>query len=165
MGLRWLPVVSLAVLFGVVSDASPGPAPFRWTASLTAQDNPETAVDASRVMALETLWNQAEVSRDASALTQLIPDTFFSIDSEGTIRTQEEFLGYLKTSPDHPIEIKNESLVAHTYANTVVVTGIYRRKGTAAGKHSAERGRFTHTWIQLKGAWLCVARQSTLTDK
>jgi ketosteroid isomerase-like protein len=162
--LRWLPVVSLAVLLGVVSDASPGRAPFRSTATLTAQENPETA-DASRVMALETLWNQAEVSRDASAITQLIPDTFFSIDSGGSIRTQEEFLEYLKSSPDHPAEIKNESIVAHTYANTVVVTGVYRKKGTTAGKHSTERGRFTHTWIQLKGAWLCVARQTTLSDK
>jgi ketosteroid isomerase-like protein len=165
LGLRWLPVVSLAVLLGLVSDASPGPAPFRWTASLSAQENPETAADASRVMALETLWNQAEVSRDAPALTQLIPDTFFSIDSGGSIRTQEEFLEYLKSSPDHPTEIKNESLVAHTYGNTVVVTGVYHKKGTNAGKHFAERGRFTHTWIQLKGAWLCVARQSTLADK
>jgi len=116
-------------------------------------------------MALETLWNQAEVARDASSITQLIPDTFFSIDSGGSIRTQAEYLGFVITSADHPTEIKNESIVAHTYANTVVVTGVYRKKGTTAGKHFSERGRFTHTWIQLKGAWLCVARQSTLSDK
>jgi ketosteroid isomerase-like protein len=165
LGLRCLPMVSLAVFLVVVSDASPRSVAFRRAASLTAQENPDTVVDASRVMALETLWNQAEVSRDASALSQLMPDTFFSIDSAGNLRTQEEFLEFMKNGPDRPTEIKNESIVAHTYANTVVVTGVYRKKGTAAGKHFAERGRFSHTWIQLKGAWLCVARQSTLSEK
>jgi hypothetical protein len=135
------------------------------TAALTAQENGETPADTARVMTLETLWNQAEVDRDVRALSQLIPETFFSVDSAGNLRTQSEFLENVKNGPDHPAEIKNESLVAHAYANTVVVTGVYRKKGTAGGKHYSERARFTHTWIQVKSAWLCVARQSTLTEK
>jgi len=165
MGLRWLLVVSLAVLLVVVSDASPGAAPFRAAAAPAPQDDAQSGVDASRVMALETLWNQTEVDRDTSAITQLIPETFFSVDSAGGLRTQSEYLDYVKSNADHPSEIKNESLVAHAYGSTVVVTGVYRKKGTAGGKHFSERGRFTHTWIQVKGAWLCVARQSTLTEK
>jgi uncharacterized protein DUF4440 len=135
------------------------------TAGLTAQEHDETGAAAARVMALETLWNQAQVDRDAHALGQLVPETFFYVDTGGNLKTQSEFLEGVSTGPDRPTEIKNEMLVAHAYANTVVVTGVYRRKAIAGGKHVSEHGRFTDTWVQTNGAWLCVARQSTLTEK
>ncbi|MGB7848472.1 MAG: nuclear transport factor 2 family protein [Candidatus Acidiferrum sp.] len=135
------------------------------TASLTAQEHDDTGAAAARVMSLETLWNQAQVDRDVHALGQLVPETFFYVDTTGNLKTQSEFLDNVKNGPDHPTELKNEMLVAHAYSNTVVVTGVYRRKGTAAGKRVSEHGRFTDTWVQTNGAWLCVARQSTLTEK
>jgi Domain of unknown function (DUF4440) len=135
------------------------------TAALTAQEHGETGGDAARVMALETLKNQAEVDKDVRALGQLIPETFSYVDTGGSLRTRAEFLESVKSGSEHPTEIRNESLVAHAYASTVVVTGVYREKGTSGGKHYSRRGRFTDTWIQVNGAWLCVASQSTLTEK
>jgi hypothetical protein len=134
------------------------------TATLTAQEHGETSGDAARVMALETLWKQAELDKDVRALSQLVPETFVYVDIGGSLRTKAEFLESVKSGPEHPTEIRNESLVAHAYANTVVVTGVYREKGTIGGKHYSRRGRFTDTWIQTNGAWLCVASQSTLTE-
>lgn len=135
------------------------------TAALTSQEHGETSGDAARVMALETLKNQAEVDKDTRALSQLVPETFSYVDIGGSLRTKAEFLESVKSGSEHPTEIRNESLVAHAYASTVVVTGVYREKGTAGGKHYSRRGRFTDTWIQANGAWLCVASQSTLTEK
>lgn len=135
------------------------------TAPLTAQEHGETGGDAARVMALETLWKQAQVDKDVRALNQLVAETFFYVDVEGSLRTKAEFLESVKSGAEHPTEIRNESLVAHAYANTVVATGVYREKGTIGGKHYSQRGRFTDTWIQVNGAWLCVASQSTLTEK
>jgi ketosteroid isomerase-like protein len=135
------------------------------TAALTAQEHGESSGDAARVMALETLWKQAEVDKDVRALSQLVAETFFYVDIGGSLRTKSEFLESVKSGPEHPTEIRNESLVAHAYANTVVATGVYREKGTIGGKHYSQRGRFTDTWIQVNGAWLCVASQSTLTEK
>src|ERR1700739_2096840 len=62
------------------------------TAGLTAQEHDETGAVAARVMALETLWNQAQVDRDAHALGQLVPETFFYVDTAGNLKTQSEFL-------------------------------------------------------------------------
>jgi hypothetical protein len=135
------------------------------TATLMAQEHGESSGDAARVMALETLRNQAEVDKDARALSQLVAETFIYVDTGGNLRTKAEFLDNVKSGPEHPTEIRHESLVAHAYANTVVVTGVYREKGTNGGKHYSRRGRFTDTWIQVNGAWLCVASQSTLTEK
>jgi len=116
-------------------------------------------------MALETLWNQAEVDKDVRALSQLIPDTFVYVDFDGSIKTKPEFLESVKSGPERPTEIKSESIIANTYANAVVVTGVHREKGTLGGKHYARRGRFIDTWIQTNGSWLCVASQSTLIAK
>jgi len=135
------------------------------TATSTAQEHGEKSGDASRVIALETLWNQAKVDKDVHALSQLVPDTFICVDIDGSVRTTSEFLENVKSGPEHATEIKNESIIANAYASTVVVTGVRREKGTVGGKHYSRRGRFIDTWIQMNGAWLCVASQSTLVEK
>jgi ketosteroid isomerase-like protein len=134
-------------------------------AALTARQSGETGEGATRVMALETLWNQAEVDKDVQALSQLIPDTFVYVDIDGSTKTKPEFLEGVKSGPEHPTEIRNESIIANTYSNTVIVTGVHREKGTLGGKQYSRRGRFIDTWIQTNGAWLCVASQSTLIAK
>ena len=80
-------------------------------------------------LALETLWNQAEVDKDVRALSQLVPDTFVYVDIDGSVKTKPELLDSVKSGPNHPTEIKNESVIANTYANTVIVTGVHREKG------------------------------------
>jgi len=128
----------------------------------TAQGSEEMGSEAVRVMALETLWNQAEVDKDIRALSQLVPDTFIYIDIDGSLRTKAEFLESLKSGTEKPSEIRNESMVAHAYGNTVVVTSVYREKGIVSGKHYSRRGRFTDTLIKVDSGWQSVASQSTL---
>jgi Domain of unknown function (DUF4440) len=131
------------------------------TAQKTADDRSETA----RVMALEALWNQAEVDKDLRALDQIIPDTFTYVDIDGSLRNKAEFLENIKNGSEKPSEIRNESAVTHAYAATIVVTGVYREKGTDGAKHYSRRGRYTDTWVNQNGAWHCVASQSTLIEK
>jgi hypothetical protein len=83
------------------------------------------------------------VDRDVSALSHLIPDTFVYVDIDGSIKTKPEFLESVESGPEHPTEIKNESIIANTYANAAVVTGVHREKGTSGGKQYSRRGRFT----------------------
>ncbi len=135
------------------------------TKALTAQEHEENSGDAARVMALETLWNQAEVDGDVRALSQIVPETFIYVDIDGSLRTKAEFLELMKNTPEKPSELRNESMIAHAYSNTVLVTGVYREKGTVRGKRYSRRGRFTDTWIKVNSAWLCVASQSTLIEK
>ncbi len=114
------------------------------TAALTApQERAETNGDVARVLALETLWNQAEVDKDTRALGQIVPATFIYVDIDGSLSTKAEFLDNIKNGPEKPSEIRNESMVAQTYENAVVVTGVYREKGSSNGKRYSRRGRFT----------------------
>jgi hypothetical protein len=40
----------------------------------------------------------------------------------------------VKNGAEQPTEIRNELMIAHSYANTVVVKGVYCEKGSAGGK-------------------------------
>jgi len=53
-------------------------------------------------------------------------------------------------------------MTAHIYGESAVVTGVYREKGISNGKPYLRRGRFTDTWVNQSGTWVCVASQSTL---
>ncbi len=48
--------------------------------------------DSARVLALETLWNQAEVAKDASALGHLLADDFTYVDIDGSLQNKAQFL-------------------------------------------------------------------------
>jgi hypothetical protein len=135
------------------------------SATAASQTSEDRSPEIGKVKFLETLWNQAEVEQDIRALGDMVPDSFTYVDIDGTLKSKSEFLESLKTSPEKPSEIRNESMLAHAYGNTVVVTGIYREKGVGSGKFYARRGRFTDTWVKANNTWQCVASQLTLMQK
>ena len=57
----------------------------------SAQDS-----DSARVLALETLWNQAEVAKDAAALDHLFADDFIYVDIDGSLQNKADFLDGIK---------------------------------------------------------------------
>jgi ketosteroid isomerase-like protein len=135
------------------------------TAAFTAQKAADNSAEVGKVKFLETLWNQAEVDQDTRALGDMVPETFTYVDIDGSLKTKPEFLESIKTSPEKPSEIRNESIVVHVYGDTVVATGVYREKGSSAGKLYSRRGRFTDTWVKANNTWQCVASQLTLIQK
>ncbi|HKU25726.1 MAG TPA: nuclear transport factor 2 family protein [Candidatus Sulfotelmatobacter sp.] len=122
---------------------------------LSAQDS-----DKSRVLSLENAWNEAEKHRDANAISALIASTFVYTDIDGSLMDKEQFLTSIRGS--HATQIVNEAMKAESYGNVIVVTGSYREQGNEGGKSYTRRGRFTDTWIEKDGQWLCVASQETL---
>jgi ketosteroid isomerase-like protein len=118
--------------------------------------------DSARVLALETLWNQAEVAKDAAALDHLLADDFIFVDIDGSLQNKAQFLDGIKHPVEHIEIIGNDSLKAHVYRDTVIVSGTYHEKGTLNGKAYVHRGRFTDTWVRQGSSWMCVASHSTL---
>jgi ketosteroid isomerase-like protein len=133
------------------------------TSLLVAQNTSKTDADEGRILALETAWNRAEQQKDTKALDGLLSSTLAYTDYDGTFMDKAQFLASINAPSLHPEQIVNESMTAHVYGNSAaVVTGIYREKGTNKGKPYLRRGRFTDTWINQNGTWLCVASHSTL---
>lgn len=126
----------------------------------SAQDS-----DSARVLALETLWNQAEVAKDAAALDHLLADDFTYVNIDGSLQNKAEFLDGIKHPVEHIEIIGNDSLKTHVYRDTVIISGTYHEKGTLNGKPYVHRGRFTDTWVRQGSSWMCVASHSTLIQR
>ncbi len=86
-------------------------------------------------------------------------------DYDGSLKTKSDFLAGVKAAAHTPEEETAESMSAQIYGDTAVVVGVYRVKGIDKGKPYLRRGRFTDTWINHKGNWVCVASQFTLISR
>jgi hypothetical protein len=129
----------------------------------SAQSSPDYVK--SRIVLLENAWNEAEAHGDTKALDGLLAPNFAYTDASGEFMNKQQFLASIKESADNPEQIVNESMTVQVYENSAIATGGYREKGMANGKPFTHRGRFTDTWIQQNGAWLCAASQETLVGK
>jgi len=133
------------------------------TAMATAAQTPvQPDAEQTKILALENAWNRAEETKDSKALETLLDSTLVYIDYDGTLMDKAQFIASVKEPALHPEQIVNESMTAHVYAGSAVVTGVYREKGMNHGKPYLRRGRFTDTWVYRDNAWVCVASQSTL---
>jgi hypothetical protein len=133
------------------------------TAMATAAQMPaQPDAEQTKILALENAWNRAEETKDSKALETLLDSTLVYIDYDGTLMDKAQFIASVKQPALHPEQIVNESMTAHLYAGSAVVTGVYREKGVNHGKPYLRRGRFTDTWVYRDNAWVCVASQSTL---
>ena len=118
--------------------------------------------DKARVLSLENAWNEAEKNKDVKAMESLLAPSFSYTDADGSFMNKQQFLASINATSYHPDQIVNDSMNAQPYDHAVVVTGTYREQGTEKGKPYTRRGRFTDTWIQENGVWLCAASQETL---
>jgi ketosteroid isomerase-like protein len=116
----------------------------------------------SKILALENAWNQAEKHKDGKALETLLHPDLVYVDYDGSMMTKVEFIASVKDPALKPEQIVNESMTAHVFGDSAVVSGIYREKGVKNGKPYNRRGRFTDTWVYQGGLWMCVASQSTM---
>lgn len=133
-----------------------------WAPRAVAQALPRPDAEQTKILALENAWNQAEEHKDTKALEALLDTSLVYIDYDGSIMDKSQFIASVKASSLHPEQIVNESMTAHVYGDSAVVTGVYREKGVSNGRPYLRRGRFTDTWVYQRGAWVCVASQSTV---
>lgn len=133
-----------------------------WAPGTAAQAPVGADPEQTKILALENAWNQAEEHKDVKALETLLDSTLVYIDYDGSMMDKKQFIASVKEPALHPEQIVNESMTAHVYGDSAVVTGIYHEKGVRNGKPYLHRGRFTDTWVYHDGTWVCVASQSTL---
>jgi ketosteroid isomerase-like protein len=124
-----------------------------------------SAQEASKVLAMERAWNQAEVHNDASAVELLLADDFVMTVAEGTTYNKAQMVSSIRDKSYHPDLLESSDMKVHGYGKTAVVTGVYREKGTDKGKSWERTGRFTDTWVYLDGRWQCVASHFSIKPK
>ena len=133
---------------------------------LVARDRADdVSAEASRLIALENAWNQAQLRHDAKAVSDLVSDGFVYTDYDGTVMNKAEFLADLK-DPDYRASlIANDQARVISYTNAAIVVGTYHSKGTYKRQPFDHYGRFTDTWLYQNNQWQCVASHTTLIKK
>jgi ketosteroid isomerase-like protein len=127
-----------------------------------AQDKTQASEDEGKILALENLWNRAEQSKDISALSHIFAPTMVYVDYDGSLKTRDQFLNYVKNDTSSPDQLVSEEVTVHSYGNFAVVTGTFRGKWNKGGKVTQLRGRYVDTWVKMSDSWQCVSAQATL---
>jgi ketosteroid isomerase-like protein len=123
------------------------------------------AGDESKIIALENLWNQMQLHRDAVAMEKILDPDFVLTDYDGSVLSKAQFLDSIRDPSDQLTVEVSEDMKLHRHGDTVIVTGATHEKGTNKGKKYEHRGRFTDTWIKQNNQWLCVASHLGLLTK
>lgn len=136
------------------------------TLSAWAQTSrPSSAADVAQLVALERLWNQAQVIRDSTAIASMIGDKFVNTEWDGEVTDRGRFLADFADPKFQPSIMSIDDVKVEMYGATAVVIGNYHTKGTYGGKPYEHFGRFTDTWVFQYGKWLCVASHTSLLKK
>jgi ketosteroid isomerase-like protein len=123
------------------------------------------SAEATNLIALERMWNQAQLSRDATAVAGMIGDRFVNTEYDGEVSDRKRFLADFADPQFKPSLMSIQDVEVAMYASTAIVTGNYHTKGLYAGKPYDHFGRFTDTWVFQDGKWLCVASHTSLVKK
>src|SRR5579863_3103831 len=136
---------------------------FQWI--LLAQQSSPSVGDGERIVALENIWNQAQLKHDATAMGSMLHPDFIFTDYDGTVMSKPQFLASIR-DPSNTLTVEvSDDMKPHRFGDTVVITGATHEKGKLKGKTYEHYGRFTDTWIRHNNEWLCVASQLGLLQK
>src|ERR1700737_2375217 len=88
----------------------------------------------SKLIVLEHLWNEAQVHRDAGALSDLVGDRFIDTEYDGEVSDRTKFLADIGNPQFKPSAMTLQGVKVDLYQNAAIVTGTYRAKGSYNGK-------------------------------
>lgn len=123
---------------------------------------PASYTEKTNLIALERMWNEAQVSLDSTAIASMIGDKFINTEFDGEVSNRGKFLADFADPKFKPSLMNIQNVEVAMYTNTAIVTGDYHTKGVYGGKPYEHFGRFTDTWVYQDGKWLCVASHSSL---
>jgi ketosteroid isomerase-like protein len=118
-----------------------------------------------QLIALEHMWNEAQVNRDSSALASMIGDKFLDTEYDGEVSERGKFLADIADPQFKASLLSIQDVKVIQYKDTAVVAGIYHARGTYQGKPYDHVGRFTDTWVFQDARWQCVASHTSLLQK
>jgi ketosteroid isomerase-like protein len=123
----------------------------------------ETAADSSAVQAnlkqMEDAWVKALVSKDQTAVGNVIADDFAGFNPEGKNVTKSQLLDEAKNERNTLSSATNDNMDVHVYGpNLATVSGTTTEKGKDKdGKQFTRTYVWVDTWMQRNGKWECIA--------
>jgi ketosteroid isomerase-like protein len=123
----------------------------------------ENAADSSAVQAnlkqMEDAWVKALVSKDQTAVGNVIADDFAGFNPEGKNVTKSQLLDEAKNERNTLSSATNDNMDVHVYGpNLATVSGTTTEKGKDKdGKQFTRTYVWVDTWMERNGKWECIA--------
>jgi ketosteroid isomerase-like protein len=135
---------------------------FLLSAGHSSAQNTKDDSQQNKLLVMEHLWNEAQINHDARALEGMIGANFVNTEYDGEVSDKSKFLTDIKDPLFNLTTLTIQDVKVSMYADSAVVVGGYRTKGSYQGKAYEHTGRFTDTWVFLDGRWQCVASHTSL---
>ncbi len=119
--------------------------------------------DASVLLYMESAWNDAIKSHDATWLERNLADDATDISRTGALQNKAAAIASMKSDKTTMESMELSEMSTRVAGNTAIVTGVYRERGREEqGRPFDRRIRFTDTWTRRDGRWQVWASQGTL---
>jgi ketosteroid isomerase-like protein len=101
--------------------------------SILFAQQPSSEGDETRIIGLENIWNQAQMSHDATAMGSMLHPDFVFTDYDGTVMAKAQFLASIRDSSNTLALEVSDDMKLHRFGDTAVVTGATHEKGKLKG--------------------------------
>ena len=124
------------------------------------------AHDQEALLKLETEFERAVVSNDATAVGRLLADDWIIVGPDGRIIDKSRFLEVILSGALSHEKMEAEDMSVRIYDNTAIVTALTTSKGEFMGQKFTSLERATDIFVKQNDRWQCVFTQLTrFTDK
>ncbi|MCP3098319.1 nuclear transport factor 2 family protein [Myxococcus sp. K15C18031901] len=155
-----LHLVLLPGLVALLSACASGHGASRSPSTMPTHDTEEVRA----LLALEHAVVRAIQSRDTHALQALVAEDFVFRGPDGTELGRADFLAGIAAIPGTLLSVETESLRAHVFGDTGVLTGIQRaRVRLDDGTEAADAATFTDVCQRREGRWWLILAHSLPT--
>jgi ketosteroid isomerase-like protein len=112
--------------------------------------------DIKELTRLETVWNEAHLHGDSTALDKLWAEDLFVTVPDMPVMNKEESLAIWKSGKMKFDIYKTSDIRIRVYGDSAVVTGQLVRIRDANNKEFEDDWRFTKVYVRRQGKWLVV---------
>lgn len=119
------------------------------------------SADEKAVVAAEKARFEAQVTKNADALNQLLADDLVYVHSNGNVDNKQTYIQSIKdgNSTYNSIDVQEQKI--RLYGKTAIVNGIcYIKRPLVDGKNNDLKLRYTDAYVKKGGRWQMVAWQS-----
>jgi ketosteroid isomerase-like protein len=120
---------------------------------------------ASKILALESKWNEAYKHGDVATINSLLTDDFIITVEDGTTFSKMGYIAYCGDSENRVMISEMSDLKVRMHGDTAIVTGAYHEKGISKGKPYEYHDRLTDVWMMIDGRWRVIASHYAIPAK
>ncbi|HVT95991.1 MAG TPA: nuclear transport factor 2 family protein [Acidobacteriaceae bacterium] len=121
--------------------------------------------DEHELMHLEDVWNHAQVSGDADALSHIWADDLELTVPRMPVMTRDEVLNFARSGRMKFLRYTTSDVRVRVYHDAAVVTGRLQRTRSMNGKEISDDWQFTKVYIREAHEWRVVSFHASDTPE